>query len=84
MPYGIEKCEYPYDKATYQICEEAHGNGTFFYTDCCNNRMYSVQNNDMLYHGCLFPKCFWGGKNVTLYLRGTDEAKKVFEMRGDL
>ena len=60
---------------TYQVAEECHGNGTFFFTDC-GNRMYSIQNNPMLYHGKLCPKCLMEGKSVTLYLRGTDESNK--------
>lgn len=66
-------------EATYQYREEKYGRGMFFYTDCCRNSMYSVKNNPMLYHGCLCPKCFWEGKHVTLYLRGTPEGIRVFE-----
>lgn len=68
-------------KATYQISKEAHGNGMFFFTDCCGNRMYSVDNNIMKYHGCLCPKCFWEGINTTLYLRGTKEAIEIMNER---
>jgi hypothetical protein len=32
-------------EATYQYQEEAHGNGMFFYTSCCGNKMYSVDSN---------------------------------------
>ena len=64
-------------EATYQYLEAKNGNGLFFYTDCCNNRMYSISNDVMRYHGCLCPKCFWHGKYVTLYLRGTEEGKRV-------
>ena len=64
--------------ATYQYAEEAHGNGTFFYTDC-GNRMYSVSNDPMKYHGKLCPKCYMNGKKVTLYMRGTTEANKYAE-----
>ena len=70
----IEKKE-----ATYQYLEEAHGNGMFFYTSCCGNRMYSVDSNSMKYHGCLCPRCFWHNKLVTLYLRGTPDGIRVFE-----
>ena len=69
------------EEATYQYLEEAHGNGTFFFTDCCNNRMYSINNDPITYHGKLCPKCFWEGKSVTLYLRGTEEAKRVMQER---
>lgn len=61
-------------EATYQYLEEAHGNGMFFYTSCCGNRMYSVENDPMKYHGRLCPRCF-----VTLYLRGTPDGIRVFE-----
>lgn len=67
--------------ATYQATNEKHGKGTFFFTDCCGNRMYSVNNDWMLYHGKLCPKCMMEGKMVTLYMRGTDEADKVIEER---
>lgn len=30
--------------------------GTFFYTSCCDNRMYSVRDK-MSYDGVLCPKC---------------------------
>lgn len=66
-------------EATYQYLKESHGNGMFFYTDCCKNRMYSVKNNPMTYHGCLCPKCFWKGKLTTLYLRGTEDGIRVFK-----
>ena len=66
-------------EATYQYREEAHGNGMFFYTSCCGNRMYSVKNDPMAYHGCLCPKCFWNNKLVTLYLCGTPDGIRVFE-----
>ena len=66
-------------EATYQYLEEAHGNGMFFYTSCCGNRMYSVDNEPMKYHGRLCPKCSWKNKLVTLYLRGTPDGIRVFE-----
>jgi hypothetical protein len=66
-------------EATYQYLEEAHGNGMFFYTSCCGNRMYSVYNDPMLYHGRLCPKCLLNNKLVTLYLRGTPDGIRVFE-----
>ena len=64
-------------EATYQYLNEAHGEGMFFYTSCCGNRMYSVQNDPMLYHGKLCPRCFWHGKSVVLYLRGTPDGIRV-------
>ena len=67
-----------YKKATYQASPaNIRGRGMFFFTDCCNTRMYSVNNNDMFYHGKLCPKCFHEGKHVILYLRGTEEANKI-------
>ncbi len=66
-------------EATYQYLEEAHGNGMYFYTDCCGNRMYSVDGNPMKYHGCLCPRCLLHNKSVTLYLRGTKEGIRVFK-----
>ena len=67
------------EESTYQYLEEAHGNGTFFYTDCCRNRMFSIEKDPMRYHGCLCPKCFCKGKIVTLYLRGTEDGIRVFK-----
>ena len=66
-------------KATYQISEEIHGHGMFFFTDCCGNKMYSVRNDEMLYHGKLCPRCFWNGIYTTLYLRGTPEATNILK-----
>lgn len=70
----MEKAE-----ATYQYSEEAHGNGMFFYTDCCKNRIYSINTDPMLYHNKLCPKCFWQGKTTVLYLRGTEDGIRVFK-----
>ena len=69
------------NKATYQYVEETHGRGMFFFTDCCNNRMYDIRNNPMLYHGCLCPGCLYKGNKTVLYLRGTEEANRVIEER---
>lgn len=69
------------EEATYQYCPEKHGNGMYFITDCCHNMMYSIDANVMKYHGCLCPKCLFKGKQVTLFLRGTEEANKVFKER---
>ena len=70
-------------KATYQYLSEKNGRGTFFYTDCCHNRMYTVNNDPMFYHGKLCPKCFHNHKWITLYLRGTDEAKELEVITND-
>ena len=64
--------------ATYQFANEKHGNGTFFFTDCCGNRMYSVKNDPMVYQGKLCPKCLSNGKMVTLYLRGTQNENYIY------
>lgn len=64
---------------TYQATEEKHGKGTFFYTDC-GNVMYSI-NGKTAYHGKLCPKCFWEGKQVTLYIRGSKEANEHWKQR---
>ena len=66
-------------EATYQCIEEAHGDGMFFITSCCGNRMYYVDKDPMKYHGRLCPKCFWKNEYVTLYLRGTEEGMRVFK-----
>lgn len=65
---------------TYQTTPEAHGKGTFFFTDC-GNRMYSIENDPMLYHRKLCPKCFWRGKWVVLYIRGSEEANAIMKER---
>lgn len=67
--------------ATYQTTPEIHGRGMFFFTDCCGNRMYSVNNDEMFYHAKLCPGCMVKGKFVTLFLRGTEEANEVMRKR---
>ena len=64
---------------TYRVTQEANGNGTFFFTDC-GNRMYSVRD-EMAYHGCLCPACFYRGKQVTLYIRGSKEANEYLDKK---
>lgn len=44
------------------------------------NRMYSVSSDPMAYHGKLCPKCFMQNKYVTLYIRGSEEAKNLLEV----
>ena len=65
---------------TYQYVESTDGKSTFYYTDC-GNRMFYIDKDPMKYHGCLCPKCFMEGKQVTLYLRGTPEANKIWDER---
>ena len=65
-------------ESTYRYIQEASGHGIFVQTDCCNGRMYSVDNDPMRFHGRLCPKCFMKNKYVTLYLRGTDDGIRVF------
>lgn len=60
---------------TYFTVETKNGRGLCYITEC-GNEMYHIGNNPMRYHGVLCPKCFWKNKKVTLYLEGTDEAKK--------
>ena len=60
--------------STYQTTSEEHGNGTFFFTDC-GHKMYSLRN-EMAYHGCLCPGCFYKGKRTVLYIRGSKEANE--------
>lgn len=64
---------------TYQTTPESNGNGTYFFTDC-GNRMYSVRD-EMAYHGCLCPACFYRGKQVTLYIRGSKEANEYLDKK---
>lgn len=65
---------------TYQYVESTDGKSTFYFTDC-GNRMFYIDKDPMKYHGCLCPKCFMEGKHVTLYLRGTPEANKIWNER---
>ena len=67
MTYGAE---------TYRFTRSEDGNGTFYFTDC-GNRLYSVSSDPMAYHGKLCPKCFMQNKYVTLYIRGSEEAKNI-------
>lgn len=46
------------EEAYYTTRPSINGHGTFFYTTCCGNRMYSV-NDKYAYDGCLCPKCAW-------------------------
>ena len=64
---------------TYRVTPEANGNGTFFFTDC-GHKMYSVRD-EMAYHGCLCPACFYRGKQVTLYIRGSKEANEYLDKK---
>lgn len=67
------------EKALYNAVSEAHGNGMFFYTTCCNSRIYSVKNDEYLYHKCLCPNCAVQHKKVTLYYIYSEEGKKLKE-----
>ena len=64
---------------TYRVTPEANGNGTFFFTDC-GHKMYSVRD-EMAYHGCLCPACFYRGKQVTLSIRGSKEANEYLDKK---
>ncbi len=67
-----------HEESKYRYTQEANGHGIFVQTDCCNSRMYSVDNDPMRYHGRLCPRCFMNNKYVTLYMRGTEEGVRVF------
>lgn len=71
--------------ATYQATPEAHGRGTYFFTDC-GHKMYSIENNYNKYHGYLCPGCFSKGKQVTLYVRGSKEANEYWnkKLKGEI
>lgn len=71
---NVEKAE------TYTVREAKYGNGTFYYTDC-GNRMYSIRGK-LAYHRKLCPKCFMKGKYVTLYARGSKEAREYWDKKG--
>ena len=43
-------------EATYTTRPSVNGHGTFYYTTCCRNRMYSVRDK-YAYDGCLCPRC---------------------------
>lgn len=64
--------------ALYQVTPEKHNRGTYFYTSCCNNMMYNINNEPMLYHGKLCPKCLNKNRTVTLYY---DKSEDAFEKR---
>lgn len=55
------------EEATYQYVEEKHGNGMFFFTSCCGNRMYSVKDK-YAYDGAYCPKCYMKNRVVVLHL----------------
>lgn len=43
-------------EANYATRPSIDGHGTFYYTTCCGNRMYSVRDK-YAYDGCLCPRC---------------------------
>lgn len=58
--------------ATYTTrpAENDHHHGTYFFTSCCGNRMYSVKDK-MAYNGALCPKCYSQDcKKVALFFAG--------------
>ena len=68
------------EEATYITRPSVDGPGTFYYTTCCGNRMYSVKDK-YAYDGCLCPRCAWIlHKNVVLKLA---DAERDFESRAD-
>ena len=66
--------------ATYQVTNELHGNGTYFFTDC-GHKMFSIFNEPNAYHGCLCPNCLYKGKQTTLYIRGSKEANEYLDKK---
>lgn len=40
----------------------------------------SIKDN-MAYHGCLCPACFWKGIQRTLYIRGSKEANEYWDKK---
>jgi hypothetical protein len=66
--------------ATYVATPEAHGHGTYFFTDC-GHEMYSVKNDYNAYHRCLCPGCFYKGKQTVLYIRGSKEANEYWDKK---
>lgn len=67
------------DINTYQVTNEVHRNGTYFFTDC-GHQMYSVGDR-MAYHGCLCPGCLYNGKQTILYIRGSKEANEYWNKK---
>lgn len=65
--------------ATYQTTPSKDGQGTFYFTDC-GHQMYSVKD-EMAYHGCFCPNCFWKGIQRTLYIRGSKEANEYWDKK---
>jgi len=63
-------------EATYTTRPSTDGHGTFYYTTCCRNRMYSVRDK-YAYDGCLCPRCAWVFKKKVV-LRLAD-AERDFE-----
>jgi hypothetical protein len=64
-------------EATYHAEPKKNGRGMFYFTDCCNNKMFSIFQNPLKYHGCLCPKCYYHNKITVLYLQGTEEAGRI-------
>ena len=63
-------------EATYTTKPSVDGYGTFYYTTCCGNRMYSARDK-YAYDGCLCPRCAWiFKKKVVLRLA---DAERDFE-----
>lgn len=64
-------------EATYTTRQSVDGHGTFYYTTCCGNRMYSVKGK-YAYDGCLCPRCAWVlKKNVVLRLADAERGVEL-------
>ena len=67
-------------EATYITRPSVDGHGTFYYTTCCRNRIYSVRDK-YAYDGCLCPWCAWVfNKKVVLRLA---DAERDFESQAE-
>lgn len=66
--------------ATYATSSEKNGHGTFYFTDC-GHRLFDISRGPEAYHGYLCPGCLCKGIQTTLYMRGSEEAKKILNER---
>lgn len=59
------------ETATYTTRPAEHDphHGTFYYTTCCGNRLYSVRDK-MAYDDKICPTCYYHYKMVTLKFDG--------------
>ena len=67
-------------EATYTTRPSVDGHGTFYYTTCCGNRMYSVRDK-YAYDGCLCPRCAMVFKKKVV-LRLADAERDLSHKKG--